>query len=178
MALEPGYPSYPYVTLDKGRRNMQETLRSKCLQDVERYLNENGDVERGTSEATISSIHTDIVQESIITLAPNNILNRQPPPIDPSKNYLPRIMRSTLSQLPCGHCARLQSYQHKIGSSPNDLCPECNARPHTTSHLFQCTAHLFGKIHCEWLISYNRHPPLTIYLALVHLHPRREADAG
>ena len=120
---------------------MKETLRSKCLSVVEPYLNADGVVERGTSRTVISSIHTDIVQSTIDSLEPNRVLNAKPPPIDPQETFLPRQTRTTLSQLRSGHCARLQSYQYKIGSSASNVCPDCQAQPHTTSHLFECTAH-------------------------------------
>ena len=140
LCLQPDHPSHQYVTLDRGRRPMKETLRSKCLADVEPFLNDDGVVERGSYEAAKVGIHTKIVSETIDSLGPNRVLGRQPPPIDPTEVYLHRQIRSTLSQLRSSHCARLLSYQARIGSSPTDLCPDCSLEPHTTAHLFNCTA--------------------------------------
>ena len=120
---------------------MKETLRSKCLTDVEPYLNDVGVVQQGTYQAVRTNIHTDIVRTTIDSLTPNRVLARQPPPLDPTEGYLHRQIRVTLSHLHSGHCAHLMSYQAKIGSSPSDLCPDCNAHPQTTAHLFDCTAH-------------------------------------
>lgn len=119
---------------------MKETLRSKCLSDVEPYLNDAGVLDQGSYQTAKNCIHTDIVKNSIDSLGPNRVLGRQSPPIAPTEAYLQRQIRVTLSQLRSGHCARLQSYQAKIGSSPSDLCPDCNAQPQTTAHLFNCTA--------------------------------------
>ena len=120
---------------------MKETLRSKCLRDVEPFLNDAGVIEPGSYQAAKNSIHTNIVRETIDSLGPNRVLGEQPPPIDPSETYLPRQTRVTLSQLRSGQCARLCSYQAKIGSLPSDLCPDCNLHPHTTAHVFDCPAH-------------------------------------
>ena len=67
---------------------MKNTLRSKCLTDVEPNLNDAGVVEQGFYEAVKNNIHTDIVRNSIDSLATNRVLARQPPPIDPTKAYL------------------------------------------------------------------------------------------
>ena len=141
LSLQPDHPSHLYVTLDRGHRPMKETLRSKCLADVEPYLNGEGVVEIGSYPAVRDSIHTDIVRQTIDTLAPNRVLGRRPPPIDPTEAYLQRQIRVTLSQLRSGHCARLKTYQHhKLGTAPDDLCPDCHIHPHTTAHLFECAA--------------------------------------
>ena len=62
---------------------------------------------------------------------PNRVLNTLPPLIDPDVVLLPRVARSTLSQLRSGHCFHLLSYQFKIGKSLSDLCPQCGP-----SHLY------------------------------------------
>ena len=51
------------------------------------------------------------------------------------------MVRATLSQLRSGFCARLKDYQLRIGKAVDDLCPECNAASHTTSHIFVCPSH-------------------------------------
>ena len=138
--LQPHHPSHLYVRLDNGRRNMKETLQSKVSSLVDPYLDANGCIAPGTYHPAISDIHRDVVTEAIGKLAPNRVLNRRAPDIDKRENYLPKITRLTLSQLRSGFCARLQTYQLKIGKSQSDLCPLCDSAPHTTNHLFECPA--------------------------------------
>ena len=74
----------------------------------------------------------------------SRILAGRPPAIDQSESKLPRVVRSTLSQLRSGFCSRLKSFQHRIrgaGAFPvDDLCPECASFSHTPEHLFECPA--------------------------------------
>ena len=100
LSLQPDHPSHRFVTLDRDRRPMKETLRSKCLPDVQPFLNDEGIAERGSYKATKVSIHTKIVWESINSSETNRVLAQQPPPIDPTESYLPRQTRVILSQRP------------------------------------------------------------------------------
>ena len=68
------------------------------------------------------------------------MLQRRPPPVDKSEKSLPLIVKHTLSQLRSGFCARLKSYQFRIGRADDDLCSECGLHPHETTHLFDCPA--------------------------------------
>jgi hypothetical protein len=70
----------------------------------------------------------------------NKLLDGPPPDIDPSEKTLPRTSRCTLTQLRSRKCKDLKSYQHQIGSSPDDLCPACHGTSHTTAHLFSYPA--------------------------------------
>ena len=63
-----------------------------------------------------------------------------PPPIAPLEKSLPRITRTTLSQLRSGYCSRLRSYQARIGAAPTASCPECLNQDHNVGHLFDCPA--------------------------------------
>ena len=138
--LQPHHPSHRVACLPPGPRPMKHTVRSKVLPLVEPYLNADGVIEPGTYQNTIQAIHTDVVSSAIQKLAPNRVLGRAPPVIDIRESYLPRITRSTLAQLRSGFFSRLNSYQFKIGRLDNDLCPECGAASHTSSHLFECPA--------------------------------------
>jgi hypothetical protein len=60
------------------------------------------------------------------------------PPIDPSEKTLPRRTRTTLNQLRSTYCNCLRTFQARIGTAPDDLCPACQGTPHTTRHLFSC----------------------------------------
>ena len=140
-ALQENHPSHRHVIRDKGRRSLAETLRSKCIDVVTPYLNESGKIGAGDFQRVKSAIHTDIVAEAIDRLGSSRVLNGAPPQVDKSEVLLPRLVRSTLSQLRSGFCARLKDYQFRIKKADNDVCPECNAASHTTAHLFDCQAH-------------------------------------
>jgi hypothetical protein len=86
---------------------------------------------------TMKTIYTNTVAEAKRKLV-NKVLDRAPPDIDSSEITLPRLTRTTLSQVRSLYCKELKSYQVMIGSSPNDLCPICRHASHTTKHLFQC----------------------------------------
>ena len=139
--LQPHHASHHYVRLPLGPRPMKQTLQSKVGPLVEPYLNALGVVEPGTYRTTIQSLHTDVVADATRHFAPNRVLGRKPPDIDPRETYLPRLTRSTLAQLRSSFCARLNSYQFKIGQVNSDTCPECGTAPHTTNHLFDCPSH-------------------------------------
>ena len=139
-ALQESHPSHRYVLQDRGRRPMKHTLRSKVLDLVEPYLDANGKVAPGDFHRVKNAIHTDVVADSVSRLSTNRLLAGRPLQIDPSEQRLPRIARSTLSQLRSGFCSCLQSFQFKIGGADNDLCPECMSFPHTPEHLFECAS--------------------------------------
>ena len=140
-ALQEGHPSHQHVLLERGRRPMKETLRSKCLEVVQPYLNADGKVDAGDFPRVKQAIHTDIVAQAIDKLGSSRVLNRRPPPVDKSEASLPRLVRATLSQLRSGFCSKLKSFKHFIDRAQDDVCPDCGNQPHTTSHLFDCHAH-------------------------------------
>jgi len=139
-AMQEHHPSHAIALRDRGRRAMKHTLRSKVGEDVEPFL-VNGVMRAGDFPRALKDIHTKIVGEAVDDLQPNRVLLTAPPLVDPSESYLPRATRSTLSQLRSGHCARLQSYLHRLGRVDSDLCPECRGAPHTAVHLFVCPNH-------------------------------------
>ena len=140
-SLQPGHPSYECAKTELGPRNMKQTLRPKCINLVQPYLDENGDMRPENYRDAIKSIHTDVVRNYIANAQPNRILGSRPPEPDVTEKFLPRKTQVTLSQLRSGFCSRLQDYQFRIGAAPNDLCPDCNASSHTVQHLFECNAH-------------------------------------
>jgi hypothetical protein len=83
------------------------------------------------------TIHTNTVAEVKRKLV-NKVLGRAPPDVDLSKITLRHLTRTTLSQVCSVYYKELKSYQHIIGSSPNDLCPIRQSASHTTKHLFEC----------------------------------------
>ena len=140
-ALQPGNPSHPYVTRPDGRRKMKHTLRSKVIDDVRPYLDADGKIVPGTYRDTLNSIHTDIVGSTIAKQRPNRVLNTAPPKISMSEKTLPRVTRSTLSQLRSGFCSKLNDFRFRIGQTDSSACPECHMGEHNVSHLFDCPRH-------------------------------------
>ena len=88
---------------------MKETLRSKCLRDVEPFLT-NGVVPAHEFRNVISKI----VEEVVDNQTNNRVLNARPPLIHPEEKALPRVTRATLSRLRPGHCFQLQSYRCRV----------------------------------------------------------------
>ena len=119
---------------------MKDTLRSRCLSDGEPFLTD-GVIAVGSYKKALKDIHTKVVSEAVEHQSHNPILDRPPPNIHEEETLLPRNIRSTLSQLRSSHCQRLKSFQHRIGKTPDELCPECGILPHTSSHLFSCLSH-------------------------------------
>ena len=139
-ALQPTHPSHPYVTTPPGPRNMKNTLQSLFLHQVQPYLVD-GILPPNTYRDTISSLHFEAVDRVVGSLQPNRVLGTEPPPVAAEELLLPRPYRSILSQLRSGYCLALNSYLERVGRAPSDLCPSCHTSPHTTSHIFTCTAH-------------------------------------
>ena len=88
----------------------------------------------------LKAVHTKSVTESITKLEPNFVLKDKPPDIDKSESTLPRKVRSGLARLRSGYSRILQSYLHRLDESTPNVCPDCSAPDHTTSHLFSCPA--------------------------------------
>ena len=137
-ALQPHHPSHATVLLDRGARHLKETLRSKVFDVVQPHLDGNGLVQPGLYKKTIDAIHMDVVSETIENLTPNRVLGTRPPLVSPSEKFLPRLTRSTLSQLRSGLCARLKDFQHRIGRADDENCPDCLVATQDTAHLFEC----------------------------------------
>ena len=82
---------------------------------VEPYI-ENGVIPLvGKYKEVIGNIHTQIVEETINSYSENRILNAPAPPVnDAVEKNLPRSVRTTLSQLRSGFCAKLKDFLHRI----------------------------------------------------------------
>ena len=140
-ALQPDHPSHAYVTRPSGRRKMKHTLRSKVSEEVQPYLDENGQIAPSTCRSTINNIHTDVVNSVKASLGPNHVLGVKPPFVSKHEKHLPRATRSLLSQLRSGFCSKLMDFQHRIGRSTSSACPECDMGVHSVAHLFDCPRH-------------------------------------
>ena len=139
-ALQPNHPSHLTVTSPSGPRNKKHTLQSRFLPDVDPYLVD-GTIPPHTYKAVLKSLHTAKVANTLTSRDPNRVLQIPPPPIGEEESSLPRPYRTTLSQLRSGFCRSLNSYQVRIGTTNNPLCPSCDEEPHTTQHLFTCPSH-------------------------------------
>jgi hypothetical protein len=94
-----------------------------------------------TLEDKLHNIHTTAVQQHIKTAAPNPILNGVPPRISVTERYLPRRVRTRLSQLRSSFSPALNTYHHRLNPHISPACPSCDHPTHDTTHLFQCPAH-------------------------------------
>jgi hypothetical protein len=86
----------------------------------------------------IKGIHTDAVFTYLEGRVPNCVLGTLAPEVHPDEALLPRIYRTTMTQLRADFCKDLRSYQKFIHTTDDDSCPGCQALPHTTAHLFSC----------------------------------------
>ena len=110
-ALQPDHVTNPYAKLDQGSRKLKHTLHSKCIADVQPYLEADGSLGRGIFGFVKNQLHTDIVRKASLNRGPNRVLGSHPPPIHASEAQLPRLTRTTLSQLRSGHCGKLRDFQ-------------------------------------------------------------------
>ena len=139
-ALQPHQVNHRDVTSINGPRNMKQTLQSKCISTIRPFMNTDT-VHFTEYRGILQNIHTSIVNETKDKFPPNRVLNCAAPDINPEEEALPRATRVALSRIRSGFCYNLLSYQYRIGKSITDLCPECDASPHTSDHLFNCPSH-------------------------------------
>ena len=136
-------PSHPnHSDLEAApERLMKPTLRSKFAGAV-KPLTAGGVSDPASYKQGLKSLHTSCVASTIRTQSDNKVLQAPAPAIDKTEATLPRQTRTTLAQLRSGYSTHLNSFLNRIDptSHPSDLCPKCNLAPHTTSHLFNCTA--------------------------------------
>ena len=100
----------------------------------------NGIIDPLNYNCVLSFLHSSAVQAEIDQQDLNPLLGSTPPDINAEEANLPRSSRTCLSQLRSHQCVRLNLYKLKIGKSDTDICPLCRLTPHTTQHLFECTA--------------------------------------
>ena len=126
----------PVQLSDEMRRRHSNLVSSTMLLHNPHLVN--GVLPNGTYPATKSAIHTDYVQRSITSHGDHRLLNAPAPAVHRSESRLPRIHRSTLSQLRSGHCVKLQSYLHRVDKADIPTCPHCKASDETVPHIFEC----------------------------------------
>jgi hypothetical protein len=135
--LRRSHVSHSVVTSPPGPRAMKQTLFSKSIGSVEKYLTD-GILLEVNYKRILESLHTDAVPAEICEAAPNKLLGVLPPGIHPSEETLLRSHRCALSQLRSDYCQRLKSYQFSIGKAEDDVCPECGTGSQNPNHLFDC----------------------------------------
>ena len=138
-AMQPIHPSHATVVAPDGLRCRKPTLLASVGDLVAPHLVD-GVIPPGAYPEVIKSIHTQVVREAIDKSQPNRVLGFRPPRISPTEACLPRLSRTTLSQLRSGHCARLNDYLYRIDRSDSDNCPDCLTLPASVQHLFECPA--------------------------------------
>ena len=121
-------------------RQMVKTLKSKFGDEIKQMSYP--DMPQDIYKQRIKAIHTNSVRSNIAKLEHNKVLGAPPPNISDSEKVLPRITRTTLSQLRSGYSTYLKSYMSRISKDVPipDICPLCTLPGHTTEHLFSCPA--------------------------------------
>ena len=120
------------------RRQMVQTLKSKFGREINQMSQP--DLPQDIYKQRLKAIHTNSVHSNILRLEHNKVLGAPPPNISDSEKALPRITRTTLSQLRSGYSTYLKSYMSRISKEVPvpDICPLCTQPGHTTEHLFSC----------------------------------------
>ena len=174
-AMRPLHVSHSMVTSPPGPRQMKATLSTQFGPIIAPFLH-NGKMPQIAYKRTISSLHSATVLSTIDSLGPNRVLGFPPPPISSSETLLPRPHRCLLSQLRSGFSSYLNTYLHRTQRSLDDLCFECRAEPHSTTHLFAAATNLIVSdlwvrpreviTFLSTLTSFSRLPPLDPPLPL------------
>ena len=135
--LQPNHASFPIVTADSGPRRKKQSLQMGFSDQVNDLL-----VDGCITDIKIARkiIHTRAVRAAIDSRRPNGVLSDSAPDVDVAELDLPRGARTTLAQLRSGYSSALNSFKHRIGLAPTDVCPCCRQTEHTTPHLFSCPA--------------------------------------
>ena len=83
--------------MEQGPRSMKQTLRSKVIDDVRPYIEDDGHIKRGSYPLVKNQIHTDVVRRAISRSGPNRVLGTKPPEIHKSECNLRRLSSVTLA---------------------------------------------------------------------------------
>jgi hypothetical protein len=134
------HPSHETVRLPsgsrKGRKKVVHTLQSRFGHMVEPFTTD-GILPGVSLKRTLETIHTSVVSRNKAKLY-NKVLGGVPPEVDPSEQTLHCHSRCSLTQIQSGECIGLKTYQKRIGTTLEDICPACRGAPHTIQHLFSC----------------------------------------
>ncbi len=136
----PNHPNRVDLNAPPPRRQMNETLRSKFGDEIKQMSQP--DMPQDVYKQRLKALHTNSVRKNIAKLEHNKVLGAPPPKINDSEKALPRVTRTTLSQLRSGYSTYLKSYMSRISKEEPvaDICPLCQQPGHTTEHIFSCPA--------------------------------------
>ena len=86
------------------------------------------------------SIHTQITEQYIQAIPPNNVLDEQAPEVSAVECDQPRGVRRRLAQLRARKSPFLTSYmaERLLGGEEDVTCKLCGEEPHDTRNLFRC----------------------------------------
>ena len=88
---------------------------------------------QGISER--AHIHREMTGAALSAAPNNSLLQRRPPPVDPSEKNLSREDRVHLSRLRSGHHPSFPSYMHRIERATDDTCTLCSDAEGTVEHV-------------------------------------------
>ena len=132
-----GHPGNKHLDNPPPARKMKNTLLTH--ENKVRKLFETDSRDKDSIKKAIKSIHTDTVRSTISSYPHNKVLNEAPPDVSWEEINLSRKARCELSRLRSGYSRNLNSYMSRLNPEIQDSCPRCNATPHNTTHLFNCT---------------------------------------
>ena len=134
----PGHPGAKHL----GRPPEPRLMKSSLLRHENQVTNlfDGAEVTKSAYKSALKELHTQAVSDSLNNLPPNKVINDNPPDIHHSEDKLPRSIRAELSRLRAGYSRKLNSYMSRIDNTISNTCPECQATPHDTNHLFNCPA--------------------------------------
>ena len=134
------HPSHDLVTAPpEPCPKLKPSLQTKYGSAISPFLSD-GVIKRHNYKKVLSAIHTSDTNAAISSLDNNRVLGSKPPEINQQEKLLPRVYRSTLSQLRSGYCLGLKDYQLEIKKATDDRCPDCLILPQTSFHIFNCPA--------------------------------------
>ena len=136
-----GHPSHEVTSRPPGPRpNMKATLQHCYGNDIDHLLTTHGTISDYDYKKAIKTLHTEAVSATLASAPLNRVLGARPPEISPTETSLPRVARTTLSQLRSDFSKRLNSYKKFIQKAADDTCPSCQSSSQTVSHVFSCPA--------------------------------------
>jgi hypothetical protein len=112
--LSPSHCSHDLMQLDPGPRLMKHMLRTKFIDAVHPFTNDDGLILKSSYKKVKESLHTAAVAAAIAELEPNKVLRCRPPPIADDEKFLPRISQTLLSQLRSDYCIKLRLNLYSI----------------------------------------------------------------
>ena len=119
-----------YVTPSQQGLPMRETDKRDTIHQTSKHCRAK-DGKKNDRKATLQALHTEAVDNAVMSHERNVVLDGRPPTISSSEKDLPRKERSTLDQLRSGYCRLLASYKSRIKKDASlNVCADCGTMPH------------------------------------------------